>query len=160
MLGSGDRLAALIARGPDLLSVTCIALMLIMTATNVIGRYLLNAPIRGAEELTGFLIVATLIFGAAEAHQRSEHIAVDLLEASASRRARWLQAEVARIIVTVTIAWTGWETVTLSRSFGVYPPGYMQMPMWTVQLPLVIGGVVLAIVAALKLISLLRRRHP
>ena len=161
--GIAGRLAALIARGLGLFSVACIAATLILTAANVIGRYLLNAPIRGAEELTGFLIVATLIFGAAEAHQRSEHIAVDLLEASASRRARWLQAEVARIIVTVTIAWTGWETVTLSRSFGIYSPGYMQIPMWTVQLPLVIGGVALAVVAALKLVAMLANpagRHP
>ena len=164
--GIAGRLAALIARGLGLFSVACIAATLILTAANVIGRYLLNAPIRGAEELTGFLIVAMVMFGAAEAHRRGEHIAVDLIEASATPRTRWLLgllAEAAVIVVAVTIAWTGWETVSFSRSFGIYSPGYMQIPMWTVQLPLVIGGVALAVVAALKLVAMLANpagRHP
>ena len=164
--GIAGRLAALIAQGLGLVSVGCIAATLILTAANVIGRYLLNAPIRGAEELTGFLIVAMVMFGAAEAHRRGEHIAVDLIEASATPRTRWLLgllAEAAVTVVAVTIAWTGWETVSFSRSFGIYSPGYMQIPMWTVQLPLVIGGVALAVVAALKLVAMLANpagRHP
>ena len=60
------------------------------------------------------------------------------------------------IVVALTIAWTGWETVSFSRAFGIYSPGYMQVPMWTVQLPLVIGGIALALVAALKLVAMLR----
>ena len=155
---ASDRLAAWIARGLGFVSVACIAAMLILTAANVFGRYLLDAPIRGAEELTGFLIVATLMFGAPEAHRRGEHIAVDLIEATATPRTRWLLgqlAELAVIVVALTIAWTGWETVSFSRAFGIYSPGYMQVPMWTVQLPLVIGGIALALVAALKLVSML-----
>lgn len=160
-LGQEDRVAAWLAQGLGLVSVACITAMLILTAANVIGRYLLNAPIRGAEELTGFLIVATLMFGASEAHRRGEHIAVDLFEGTFSPKVARLLAilgQVAVIIVAAAIAWTGWHTVQFSRSFGIYSPGYMQIPMWIPQMPLVIGGISLAVVAALRLISLMRRR--
>lgn len=158
--GGADRLATVLAQGLGLISVACIALTLIVTAANVIGRYLLNAPIRGAEELTGFLMVAMLMLGASEAHRRGEHIAVDVIESTLTpgrRRLMAVLAELAVIVVSVTIAWTGWQTVSFSRAFGSYSAGYMQMPMWIVQLPLVIGGAALAMTAALKLFSLLRR---
>lgn len=158
--GPEDRFAAWLAQGLGVVSVICIAAMLILTAANVIGRYLMNAPIRGAEELTGFLIVATLMFGASEAHRRGEHIAVDLFDGkfpSGIERLLAILAQVAVIIVALALAWTGWHTVLFSRSFGVYSPGYMQIPMWIPQIPLVIGGLSLALIAALKLISLLRR---
>ena len=158
--GAAERLAALVSRGLGLLSVASIVAMLGVTAVNVIGRYFLSTPLRGAEEMTGFLVVASVMFGAAEAHRRGEHIAIDVIEGAfppALRAPMAILGHLAVIAFAVAMAWTGWETVAFSRSFGVYSPGYTQMPMWIVQLPLVIGGAMLALVAALKIAAILTR---
>lgn len=159
--GPAGRLAATLSRSFGVLSVLCIVAMLVLTAVNVFGRYLFGAPVRGAEEVVGFLIVATVMFGAAEAHRRDEHIAIDIVQGAFSARMRrlsWVLGHVAVIVFALAIAWTGYETVVFSRSFGVYSPGYLGAPMWVVQIPLVVGGVLLAVVAALKIVAGLRGR--
>ena len=101
------------------------------------------------------------MFGAAEAHRRGEHIAIDVVEGAfppALRRVMTVVGHLAVIVFAVAMAWTGWETVAFSRSFGIYSPGYTGTPMWIVQLPLVIGGALLALVAALKIAAILTRR--
>jgi TRAP-type C4-dicarboxylate transport system permease small subunit len=157
--GVANRLAAILSRGFGLLSVACIVAMLVLTSVNVFGRYLFGSPVRGAEEIVGFLIVASVMFGAAEAHRRGEHICIDILEGAFPpwlRRVMAILAQIAVIVFSIVMAWTGWETVAFSRAFGNYSPGYTETPMWIVQLPLVIGGVLLAVIAALKLIAGLR----
>lgn len=159
--GAAERLAALLSRGFGILSVASIVAMLAVTAVNVFGRYFLGSPLRGAEEITGFLVVATVMFGAAEAHRRGEHIAIDIVEAAfppAIRGAMSVLGHLGVIVFAVAMAWTGWETVAFSRSFGVYSPGYTETPMWIVQLPMVIGGALLAVIAALKIVAILTRR--
>lgn len=159
--GAAERMAALLSRGFGILSVVSVVAMLALTAANVFGRYFLGAPLRGAEELTGFLVVATVMFGAAEAHRRGEHIAIDVIEGGfppAIRGAMTILGHLAVIVFAVAMAWTGWETVAFSRSFGLYSAGYTQTPMWIVQLPLVIGGTLLALIAALKIVAIVTRR--
>ena len=159
--GWAERLAAVLAQGFGLLSMASILAMLVVTSVNVFGRYFLGAPLRGAEEMTGFLVVAAVMFGAAEAHRRGEHIAIDVVEGAfppALRRLMTIVSHLAVIVFAVAMAWTGWETVAFSRSFGIYSPGYTEMAMWIVQLPLVIGGALLALVAALKIVAILTRR--
>lgn len=159
--GWAERLAAVLAQGFGLLSMASILAMLVVTSVNVFGRYFLGAPLRGAEEMTGFLVVAAVMFGAAEAHRRGEHIAIDVVEGAfppALRRLMTIVSHLAVIVFAVAMAWTGWETVAFSRSFGIYSPGYTEMAMWIVQLPLVIGGTLLALVAALKIVAILTRR--
>ena len=159
--GWAERLAAVLAQGFGLLSMASILAMLVVTSVNVFGRYFLGAPLRGAEEMTGFLVVAAVMFGAAEAHRRGEHIAIDVVEGAfppALRRLMTIVSHLAVIVFAVAMAWTGWETVAFSRSFGIYSPGYTEMAMWIVQLPLVIGGALLALVAALKVVAILTRR--
>lgn len=159
--GAADRLAATLSRGFGVLSVVAVIAMLVLTSVNVFGRYFFGAPVRGTEEATGFLIVATVMFGAAEAHRRGEHISIDIVEGAfppALRRVMGVVGQLAVIVFALTMAWTGWETVVFSRSFGIYSPGYTQTPMWIVQLPLVIGGVLLALVAALRLMAGLGQR--
>lgn len=159
--GWPERLARLLSQGFGLLSMLSIVAILALTAANVFGRYFLSAPVRGAEEMTGFLVVATVMFGAAEAHRRGEHIAIDIVENAFPPRIRGamtILGHVAVIVFAVAMAWTGWKTVAFARSFEVYSAGYTETPMWIVQLPLVVGGVLLALIAALKILSILTRR--
>lgn len=141
------------------LAMVQIALTLILTAANVVGRYLLGAPIRGAEEAMGYMIVGTVMFGAAEALRRGDHLRIDLLtERLGPRAGRALDivALLSVVLFGAILAWTGYETAHFSYVFGNYSAGHLEMPMWIVQAPLAVGGVLLAVVAAGNLVRLLR----
>ena len=50
-----------------------------MTVTDVIGRYLFNAPLRGATELTELLLAAVVFLGLPAVALADEHVTVDLV---------------------------------------------------------------------------------
>lgn len=130
--------------------------VLVLTAVNVAGRYLFSAPLRGTEEATGFLVVVMVMFGAAEAYRRGDHIRIDILtERLGPRGARWIDllSHVAVGIFAANLLRTGLHTVEFSRMFGAYSPGYLQIPMWIPQSALVVGGGLLLAMAALRLID-------
>src|SRR3546814_121697 len=107
-----------------------------MTSYSVFMRYVLDRPIRGVDEATGFLVVAIVMFGAAEALRRDEHIQVDLVTNAVGSRGRWLLGLFSNLCVLVFSAmffYTAWRTVSFSWSFGDYSTGYLEMPMWIPQ---------------------------
>lgn len=152
---------AAVSRAFGVLAVVQILAVLLLTAANVVGRYALGSPIKGAEEATGYMIVGMVMFGAAEALRRGDHLRIDLLtERFGPRIGRVLDALALLSVIAVglVLAWTGYGSVSFARSFGSYSSGHLAMPMWIVQLPLVIGGLLLALVAAGQLIALVRGR--
>ena len=50
-----------------------------MTVTDVIGRYIFNAPLRGATELTELLLAAVVFLGLPAVALADEHVTVDLV---------------------------------------------------------------------------------
>lgn len=53
--------------------------MMGLTVFDVIGRYLLNAPIKGAAELTEVLLCATIFLGLGAVSLADDHVVVDLV---------------------------------------------------------------------------------
>lgn len=167
-VGAVERLAFYVGAVFGAVAALMILAILILTGANVVGRYLFTAPVRGAEEATGFLVVALVMLGAAEAYRRNDHIRIDLLTERVGPRMAWLleiAAHVAVMAFSFNLLRTGLHTVEFSRRFGAYSAGYLQIPMWIPQTALVAGGGLLLIVAALRLLSQLldlRRKdaHP
>jgi TRAP-type C4-dicarboxylate transport system permease small subunit len=164
--GAVGWLAALIGRGFGIFAALAILAVLVLTAINVTGRYLFTAPLRGAEEMTGFLVVAMVMLGAAEAYRRGDHIRIDLLtERLGPKGARWIDilSHLAVAAFAANLLRTGLHTVEFSRNFGAYSAGYLEIPMWIPQSALVIGGALLLAMAVLKLIESLlafaRKEH-
>lgn len=162
--GAADWLAAAVGRAFGAIAAMAILGVLLLTAANVAGRYLFNAPLRGAEEATGFLVVAMVMFGAAEAYRRGDHIRIDLLtDRLGPRGSHWvdLLSHVAVLAFAANLLRTGLHTVEFSQRFGAYSSGYLEIPMWIPQSALVIGGALLLVVAVLKLLqSTLSLRSP
>ena len=154
--GAVGWLAALIGRGFGIFAALAILAVLVLTTINVVGRYLFTAPLRGAEEMTGFLVVAMVMLGAAEAYRRGDHIRIDLLtERLGPTGARWVDvlSHLAVAAFAANLLRTGLHTVKFSRNFEAYSAGYLQVPMWIPQSALVIGGALLLVMALLKLIE-------
>ncbi|MFN3937118.1 MAG: TRAP transporter small permease [Gemmobacter sp.] len=137
-------------------SALAILAVLVVTAINVAGRYLFAAPLRGAEEATGYMVVAMVMLGAAEAYRRGDHIRIDILTERLGPRGLWLADLIGHLAVlafAAVLLRTGMHTVEFSQRFGAYSPGYLQIPMWIPQSSLIAGGALLTLMAVLRLIQ-------
>jgi tripartite ATP-independent transporter DctM subunit len=56
-----------------------LALMMLVTNVDVFGRFLFNLPVTGSLEITGFLLLITIMLGIPYAAARDQHIKIDLL---------------------------------------------------------------------------------
>lgn len=96
----GAKLQAMLQRSLGVLTAVLLFFMMILTLLDVFGRYLFNAPIMGAYEITE-LMLATLIFaGIPLAGANDEHIAVDLIDGMVPRSI----AKVRDIIIALVMA--------------------------------------------------------
>ena len=138
-----------------------IVIVLAMTSVGVFMRYVLDQPIRGIDEATGFLVVAIVMFGAAETLRRNEHIQIDLVTNAVGDRMRWvldLWAQACVLVFSIVFLYTAWRTVAFTWSFGEYSTGYLEMPMWIPQATMLPGAALLGLVAILKIAQLLAAR--
>lgn len=89
----------------ELIAVVTLALIIILTVADVIGRYFFNAPLGGATELTEFGI-ALVVFSALPAITwEDKHVAVDLLDKYVSPRlSRWRQVVINLLFATCLTA--------------------------------------------------------
>lgn len=126
---------------------------------SVVMRYFVGQPQTWSDELIGFLTVATVMLGAAEASRRNDHVEVDLLTARAGprmRRVAALWACVAVLAVAGVLLAGGWEMVAFSRMTGRLSEGYLEAPLWIPQLAVPVGMAALIVVTVVRTIRLLR----
>jgi TRAP-type C4-dicarboxylate transport system permease small subunit len=130
--------------------------ILALTAVAVVWRYVLQSPIRGVDEQAGFLVVATVMAGAAEALRRNDHINVDLITnfvPQPLQRALAAFGYAAVTLFSVVFLVTAWRTVSFSYSFQAYSPGDLQIPMWLPQSTMLVGALLLALVSIAKFVA-------
>ena len=132
-----------------------IVVVLAMTTVGVFSRYVLSRPILGIDEGTGFLVVAIVMLGAAEALRKGDHIRIDLLVDVVGPRTRLvldLWAHAAVLAFAVLLFRTAWHTVSFSHSFGAYSDGYLALPLWIPQSAMLVGAVLLGLQAVAGLV--------
>jgi TRAP-type C4-dicarboxylate transport system permease small subunit len=157
-------------KGVDLLAITAsitsallVVLTLVVTAFSVFRRYVLGKPLTWSDELSGFLVVAIVMLGAAEVLRRGEHVSVDILSERASGRKRklldfWANLSVA--IVSGVLFASAWNAVMFSRMIGVYSDGYLEAPLWIPQSFLLVGAGLLCMLAIARCLDLVFLRRP
>lgn len=141
------------------LSALVIIYILGLTAAAVFARYVLGSPFRGADEQTGFLVVATVMAGAAEALRRGDHISVDLLTGRLPEPAARVAAVfgyAAVLLFAFVLLVTAWRSVTFSYQFGAYSDGALQLPMWLPQSAMVVGAALLVLASVVKIAAVIR----
>jgi TRAP-type C4-dicarboxylate transport system permease small subunit len=88
--------------------------MMMLTGIDVVGRYFLNSPVGGADELiaTG---MALLIFGSLPlVAARSEQITVDIVSTFTGALARSVQRAVVNLIGAVVLGYLGYQLFVLA----------------------------------------------
>ena len=132
------------------LSTVLILAAFALTVYAVFMRYVVNAPLRWSEDVTGWLLVSLIMLGAAEAYRRNAHISIDLLTGGLRGPVQRVQATFADLAVlsfAAVLGLSGWETVEFARGFGAYTAGSVEVPLWWVQSPLIAGAALLGLTA-------------
>ena len=155
-----DRVVSYVAWLAAAIGAGVVLLMMLVVAYAVVNRYILGTPITWTDEFSGYLVVALVMLGAADTLRRGDHIAVDLITARLSPRARRLAAIWGHVMVLVFAAallYSAKTTLEYSINFGILSEGYLEAPMWIPQSFLVVGGVLMALVSVASLIRLIKR---
>lgn len=103
---------------------------MIITAMQVVFRYLLNSPFDWVEEFTGYLLVWFGLFGAVVAVKRNEHTLIDLLLTRSGIKMRKILSAIGHLLVSfmlgiliitgyIVAIKTNYPTVTLPFSWTI-----------------------------------------
>jgi len=150
---SVSKLAAAIGAG-------VVVLMMLVVSYSVVNRYILNTPITWTDELSGYLVVALVMLGAADALTRGDHISVDLITARLAKRGKQLVEIWSCIVVLVfssVLLISSKKTIEYSVNFEIVSEGYLEVPMWIPQSFLILGGSLVFFVALAKLTRAVNR---
>ncbi|MCC2594744.1 TRAP transporter small permease subunit [Pusillimonas sp. MFBS29] len=123
---------------------------LLLIGGAVLLRYVFSSPIVGGDELVAFTLTAIVMLAAPDVLRKNGHIGVDILVGMLSPRwARWaaIWSSVSVILVAALLIINGWKAVALSHMIGSLTEGHLELPVWTLQLFLPLGGVLLGLVA-------------
>jgi TRAP-type C4-dicarboxylate transport system permease small subunit len=151
------RLAAALARVSAALAGVAVLLCFALVCYSVAMRYFLDDPVTWSDEVTGWLVVAVVMLGVADAQARGEHIGVDLLTDRASPRLRRALGLFGTALVAACaglIAWQGVEMVQFSAMLDLRSNTLGWAALWPVQALVPLGGALLLAVALAQLVAL------
>mgnify|MGYP000745686929 CR=1 FL=1 len=150
------RLADGLARLVAVVSALLILVAFAITLVAVFYRYILRAPLAWPDETIGWMLVALVMAGVAETYRRGDHIAIDLLTGRLGGRRLRLQrlwADLSVLALAGILGQSAWHSVAFNRDFMAYTPGNVQIPLWLVQIPLIVGPVLLGLVAVGRIVD-------
>ncbi len=90
-------------------SAVLIFVMMMVTFADVVGRYLLGAPIFGAAEMIQFLLAMTIFAGLSLVNAHDDHIAVELFEARIKSKIPHLHHVLVQGFSVVAMAVIAWQ---------------------------------------------------
>ena len=95
--------------------------MMALTFFDVVGRYLLNRPIRGAFELTELALLVLIFAGLPLVSHADEHVTMDFIDRLLPGRARgaWIRAmHAVCAAIMFFVAWQTWIKAGKISSYG------------------------------------------
>lgn len=146
----------------SIISAALVLLTLGVTGFSVFRRYVLGHPLTWSDELSGFLVVAIVMLGAAEVLRKGEHVSVDVFSEKATGRKRWVLefwSNLSVAIVSAVLFASALNAVQFSRMIGVYSDSYLEAPLWIPQSFLLVGAGLLCLLAIAKCLDLIFMRN-
>lgn len=139
----------------DLIGAGLLAVMMLLSTADVIGRYFLNSPIPGTLELSGFMLVIVVFFGAAHTQVVKSHVTVDLLLSWLPQKVRPFFSVMSYFIGLSLFSLIAWRTV-LSAGFkmqGNEVSSILRIPIWPFMGVVAAGSALLALVLLIDLVK-------
>ncbi|QDC10628.1 TRAP transporter small permease [Oceanicola sp. D3] len=139
----------------------CLLAMMCLTVADVLGRYIMNAPVPGAAEVTELLLATFVFIGLPAASIDKDHIAVDVVTSRFSgTRASVMEIAVSIVsaCVLAIVAWRIWIVGNQIAGYAGTTPT-LKLPL----APVAYGAAVLCLLAAIVTVALAashwRNRH-
>jgi TRAP-type transport system small permease protein len=145
------RLRAAYGRVLNLCGLTAGCLLLavmILVVSNALLRYLLNAPIAGALELTEGALPIIVFFSLAMTQYEGGHIKVVLLTRKLPPTAQRVALVIALLAGAFFFAWAtkaGWQLTAKSYAIGEIERGSVRYPLWIVKGAIMVGMALLSL---------------
>jgi len=121
--------------------------MMLLTVSDVIGRFIFDHPIIGTTEITEYMLLCIGFLGLAWGAVNQEHIKVDLIIAHLSTKARTIVTSITLILGIGIYSFIVWRSFI--ESIKVYKLGsnssLLQIPDYPFYIILIIGCVVFCI---------------
>ena len=140
------------------ISMGLVVIMMVLTSADVIGRYLFNAPLKGAYEL-GLLVMVGVVFGSlAFTAVLKGHISIELLTHRLRPRAQAILNALGAligIIVFSLIGWQGIDKIKYFIEFG-YTSDMLRIPIYPAPIVLVVGSFILCLVLLGQFVGYIR----
>lgn len=86
-----------------------LAVMMFLTATDVILRYVFNRPLKGSFEITSFLMAIVIPFAMAYCAVKKGHISVDILVTRFPKRAQAIVSSIVYLISLGLLSLITWQ---------------------------------------------------
>jgi TRAP-type C4-dicarboxylate transport system permease small subunit len=144
------------------LAATALLMAVALNFANIIGRYVLLAPIASAEEVMLFLFVATVFLGNSVVGWKGRQIRMDIILYALPprwRRAFDVLADVAVIAISITIIVVGWPAIEMLAEFDERSQA-ANIPLAIPQALIPIGLALNAILVAARLFEEFRHHAP
>jgi C4-dicarboxylate transporter DctQ subunit len=151
-----ERPVRALARIGAALAAASLLVSMLVIGYSVVMRYFANRPVPWADELAGYLLVASVMLAAADALFEGEHIRVDILVERLSARGRHVAALIGLVAVlaaSALLAVEGADMVAFSRMVDLKSNGYLAVPMWLPQLFVPVGAVVMGLAAIVAFVA-------
>jgi tripartite ATP-independent transporter DctM subunit len=85
--------------------------MMLVTTVDVLSRFFFNLPITGSIEITGFLLVLTILLGIPYAAARKQHVTIDILTHKLSERVGLVLNSITLFIAITLFAVIVWRSI-------------------------------------------------
>jgi len=151
-----ESLIRALARIGAALAAASLLVSMLVIGYSVVMRYFAGRPIPWADELAGYLLVASVMLAAADALLEGEHIRVDALVERLSARGRGedrAEAGQRGDPPAALLAVEGADMVAFSRMVDLKSNGYLAVPMWIPQLLVPLGAVLMGVAAVVSLVA-------
>lgn len=133
----------IVAHVEEIVGASLMAVLLIVVASSVFFRYVLNAPFAWTEEVALALFVWMVFVGSAAVVKSGGQVAVDILFVKLPKsfqRILLLVADVIVIGVLVAIIWLGWAYAWDERESYTLA---LKVPLFWIYLAIPVGGVLM-----------------
>lgn len=146
----------------NLLTWVPLALAALIGSAQILSRYVFGIHLLGAEEAIVYLIILSTYLGSAVLVRDNGHIAMQIISPFVKRRGQWVMSLVGTIVALMFFVFMFYLSVLLVSSPSALntTTRVLKVPLWVVDLALLLGFLLMAYHATQNLITLVRTRSP
>lgn len=151
-----DAIKATTCRVSGGISSWLVVILMIMVAAEVVARYVFSRPLKVADEIGAYMLVAIGFIGLAHSWKEKSHIrirfVVDRLSEKVRNRLRMITLSIATAFIPVVI-FASYGLVAESHMFGIKSSSWLRIPQEWPRMVLLIGVIMLFLVMTIDLVN-------